>query len=183
MSVLYPYTSIFSDLSQRISREPLLNEHVHHYISPLSWEISRYVQHCFAKCFSHSFLSAFDKKLSVKRPLYTENSTSIRKGIKKGWFNGLKKIAGHMRPPFGSASLELWLTAPVPQLCRFRASRGCFGSGFIETATERRTICDKTSSLCCTSWHVPGQMYHSPPKISSHVTNCYHCEESQQSGM
>ena len=133
--------------------------------APSSWEISRCVRHCFAKCFSHSSLSALDGKLSLERPLYTENSMSIRKGIKKGGFNGLKKIAGHMRPPFGSASLELWLTAPVLQLCRSPASGGCFGSGFTEAAaTERRTICDKSVSLCCTSWHFPGQMYHSPPQ-------------------
>lgn len=151
--------------------------------SPSSCEISRCVQHCFAKCFSHSCLSALDGKLSAERPLYTENRTVLERELKRGGFNGLKKIAGHMRPPFGSASLELWLTAPVPQLCGCPASGGCFGSRFMEAATERRTICDKTSSLCCTSWHLPGQMYHSPPEISSHVANCCHCEESQQPGM
>lgn len=150
--------------------------------SSSSREISRCVQHCFAKCFSHSGLSAVDGKLGVERPLYTKNSMSIRNGIKKGGFNGLKKIAGHMRPPFGSASLELWLTAPVLQLCHSPASGGCFGSTFMEASTERRTICDKSASLCYTSWHFPGQMYHSPPKISSHVANCYHCEESRQPG-
>lgn len=111
--------------------------------SPSSWEISRYAHHYFAKCFSHSSLSVLDGKPSAERPLYSENSMSIRKGIKKGRFNGLEKIAGHMRPPFGSASLELWLTALVLQLCGSFASGGYFGSEF--TRKERRTICDKTS--------------------------------------
>lgn len=92
--------------------------------SPSSWEISRYAHHYFAKCFSRSSLSVLDGKPSTERPLYSENSMSIRKGIKKGRFNGLEKIAGHMRPPFGSASLELWLTAPVLQLCGSFASGG-----------------------------------------------------------
>ena len=55
----------------------------------------------------YSGLSALDGKLNAERPLYSENSVCVREGIKKGGFNGLKKIAGHMRPPFGSASLEL----------------------------------------------------------------------------
>lgn len=151
--------------------------------SLLAWEISRCVQHCSAKCFSHSFLLALDGKLSTERPLYSENSVSVRKGINRGGFNGLKKIAGHMRPPFGSASLELWLTALVLQLCRSPASGGCFGSRYTEAATARRTICDKTSFLCCTSLLFPGQMYHSPPKVSSRDANCYHCEEPRQPRM
>lgn len=147
--------------------------------SLLTWNISGCVQHYFAKCFSHPCLSASDAKLSAERPLYSENNVSLRKGIKKG---SLKKIAGHTRPPFGSASLELWMTILVLQLCGSPASGGCIGSRCTEAATEKRTNCDKSSSLCCTSWHFLGQMYHSPPKISSHVANCYHCEESQQLG-
>lgn len=125
---------------------------------------------------------SLDGKLSVEKPLYSENSMSIRKGIKRGGFNGLKKITGHMRPPFGSASLELWLTALVPQLGHSPASGGCFGSWFTEAATERGAICDKTISLCCTSWHFLRQMYHSPSKISSHVVNCSHCKSDSNQG-
>ena len=58
-------------------------------------------------CKVHFTFLSLDGKLSTKRLLYTEKSMSVRKGIKKGGFNGLKKIAGHMRTPFGSASLEL----------------------------------------------------------------------------
>lgn len=145
--------------------------------SPSSWEISRCAHHYFSKCFSHSCLSALDRKLSVERPLYTENSMSIKKRIKKGWFNGLKKIAGHMRPPFGSASLELWLTAPVPQLCPFPASGGCFGSRF--TREEKDYLWQNQLFVL----HFAGQMYHSPLKISSRLSNYCYCAESQQPGM
>lgn len=132
----------------------------------------------FCKVLFTFLLSALDGKLSVERPLYTENSMSIRKGIKKGRFNGLKKIAGHMRHPFGSASLELWLTAPVPQLCRSPASGGCFGSWF--TREERRTICDKTSSslrvvrlVWLNGWKEPLDSYHArKSKPFSNADDC-----------
>lgn len=114
--------------------------------SPSSWKISWCAHHSFAKCFLHSCLSALDRKLRVERPLYSENNMSIGKGIKKSRFNGLKKIAGHMRPPFGSASLERWVTAPMPQLCYSLASGGCFSSRFPKG--EKRTVSDKTVALC-----------------------------------
>lgn len=46
-----------------------------------------------------TFQSFSSEKLRHQRPLYPENSPSVRQGIIKGRFNGLKKIAGHMRSP------------------------------------------------------------------------------------
>lgn len=73
----------------------------------------------------------------------------LERELKRVGLMASRKLQATWDHPFGSASLELWLTALLLQLCHSSASGGCFGSRF--TREARRNICDKTSSLFCTS--------------------------------
>lgn len=153
---------------------------LHH---PSSWGISRCIQHCFAKCFSHSFLAAWMGSWALKDHFTLRIAWVLERELKGVGLMASRKLQATWDPPLvllpWSYDWQLWCrnwVVPLP-------AEAALALWFMEAATERRAICDKTSSLCCTSWHFPRQMYHSPSKISSHVANCSHCKEWQQPGM
>lgn len=148
--------------------------------SLLAWEISRCVQHCSAKCFHIPVFQLWMGSWALKDHFTVRIAWVVGRELKRLGLMASRKLQATWDLPLVLLPRSFdWQLRCCNCVTPPSASGDCFGSGCMETATERRTICDKTDSLCRTSWDFPGQMYHSPPKISSRVANCYHCERSQ----
>lgn len=140
----------------------------------------------FCKVILLFLCSALEWKLSTEHHFTQRKSLSTRKGIKSSDLMASRKLqTTRDNPP-----LQLWFCFPG-------ALTDSFGAAIVSSPCQsrllwllecgngdrERTICDKNSSLCYTSWHFPGQMYYSALQISNHVANCYLFGETEHPGM